>query len=100
MEIVVLVAFLGGLFYLYTIFSEEEATVTASQVNPGLLGKNFTLFMKAVNEDKISFTAGSADFMKSELVQNLQDFTKEIPETTERGRADPFVPYAFTRSIR
>lgn len=97
-EAAILIAFLGGMFYLYTIMTEGEATVTTSQQNEQLLGKNFTLFIKAVNQDKLSFR--EADFMNSDLVQRLRDFTETILPSETRGRVDPFVPYASTRPLR
>jgi hypothetical protein len=98
MEVAVLIAFLGGMYYLYTIFSEGSATTTASQVNTQLLGQNFTLFLKAVNEDKISFR--DINFMDSALVQQLRDFSQTITVNESRGRVDPFTPYASSRPVR
>lgn len=97
-EIVVLILFLFGIYYLYTIMSEGEVTTTSSQISEQLLGKNFVLFIKAVNQDKLSFR--EADFMNSDLVQRLRDFSETILPTETRGRVDPFVPYASTRSLR
>lgn len=97
-EAAILIAFLGGMFYLYTIMSEGEATTANSQANEQLLGKNFVLFIKAVNQDKLSFR--EADFMNSDLVQRLRDFTETILPSETRGRVDPFLPYASTRPLR
>jgi hypothetical protein len=97
-EAVVLILFLGGMYYLYTIFSQGESTTTVSQVNEQLLGQNFTLFLKAVNEDKISF--GGINFMDTALVQQLRDYSQVIDINDSRGRVDPFTPYASSRSVR
>lgn len=95
---VVLVAFLSGVFYLYTIMSEGEATTTQSEGSQGLLGQNFMLLSKAINQDKVSFR--EVDFMNADLVKRLRDFSETILPTDVRGRADPFVPYASTRPLR
>lgn len=97
-EASILILFLGGMFYLYTIMGEGEATTTDSKTSEQLLGKNFVLFIKAVNQDKLSFR--EADFMNSDLVQRLRDFSENILPTEMRGRVDPFVPYASTRPLR
>ena len=97
-EVVVLIAFLFGMFYLYTMFSEGTTTTTGSQVSEQLLGQNFIVFIKAVNQDNISFR--EADFLNSDLVQRLRDFSQTILPTETRGRADPFAPYAPPRPIR
>ena len=46
-EGLVLVLFLAGMYYLYTTFSEDTATVSTANVNEQLLGQNFVLFLKA-----------------------------------------------------
>ncbi|MFA6608435.1 MAG: hypothetical protein WCT07_00805 [Candidatus Paceibacterota bacterium] len=97
-EIVVLVLFLGGIYYLYTAFSEPTSTTTQNSINQQLLGTNFIVFLKAVNQDKLSFKESS--LMNSQLVKQLQDFSVTIGPTDSRGRLDPFIPYASTRSIR
>ena len=98
MDIVILAIFLGGSYYLYTLFSEPDTVVTNTQINEQLLGKNFVLFLKAVNKDKISLTA--TEFMNGNLAKQLQDFSEEINPELYRGRLNPFEPYASTRSIR
>jgi hypothetical protein len=97
-EGVVLVIFLAGMYYLYTIFSTGDTVTSPSSVNQNLLGQNFVLFLKAVNQDKISFK--DLNFMNSELVQQLQDYSETIGINDTRGRVDPFVPYASTRPLR
>lgn len=97
-EVAILVLFLGGMYYLYTTFSQGEATVSSPSANEQLLGQNFILFLKAVNQDRLSFK--DISFMDSGLVQQLRDFSETIGVNDTRGRVDPFVPYAPTRSIR
>ncbi len=97
-EALVLVLFLGGMYYLYTIFSEDTSTTTTASVNEQLLGQNFVLFLKAVNDDKISFR--DINFMDSALVQQLRDYSQTITTNESRGRVDPFSPYASSRSLR
>lgn len=97
-EAIILVAFLFGAYYLYTSFSQEETVTTTVSVNEQLLGQNFVLFLKAVNQDRISFR--DINFMDSELVRQLRDFSETISITDSRGRVDPFVPYASSRPIR
>lgn len=97
-ETTVLTLFLGGMFYLYAVMNGGEATTSQAAVNQQLLGQKFTLFIKAVSQDKISFK--ETDFLKSGLVRNLNNFTEDIGQTETRGRDDPFVPYAPTRSLR
>ncbi|MEZ0208847.1 MAG: hypothetical protein ACAH17_01565 [Candidatus Paceibacterota bacterium] len=97
-EGLVLVLFLGGMYYLYTMFSEETATTTTTTINQQLLGQNFVLFLKAVNEDKISFSG--INFMDSALVAQLRDYSQTIGINDSRGRVDPYSPYASSRSIR
>jgi hypothetical protein len=86
------------MYYAYTLFSEGSATVSGSSVNEQLLGQNFVLFLKAVNQDKISF--GGINFLDSEIVRRLQDHSEFIGINDTRGRVDPFVPYASTRPLR
>jgi hypothetical protein len=98
LEILILVLFLGGIYYLYTIMREGGSVTVQGEVSEQLLGQNFVLFLKIVNQDKISFR--EADFLNSDLVQRLRDFSETILPTDSRGRADPFVPYASTRPLR
>lgn len=98
MEVAALAIFLGGMYYLYTIFSVGSSTTTPSQMNEQLLGQNFVLFLKAVNEDKISFSG--VNFMDSPLVKQLRDYSQTITINESRGRVDPFTPYASTRPVR
>ena len=97
-EGLVLVLFLAGMYYLYTTFSEDTATVSTASVNEQLLGQNFVLFLKAVNQDRLSFREVS--FMDSDLVRQLRDYSETIGVNETRGRVDPFVPYASSRPIR
>ncbi len=94
----ILVLFLFGAYYLYTSFSEDSASVSETKINEQLLGQNFVLFLKVVNQDRISFT--DANFMDSALVRQLRDFSEIISTNDTRGRVDPFVPYASTRPLR
>lgn len=97
-EVFILMLFLAGMYYLYTLFSQPTTTTTTSQASEQLLGQNFVLFLKAVNQDKLSLR--DTGFMNSELVQQLQDFSETISPTTFRGRLNPFTPYASTGSLR
>lgn len=97
-EVVVLIAFLFGGYYLYSSFSEGTTTVSQGSVNEQLLGQNFVLFLKIVNQDRISFQG--ITFMDSELVQQLRDFSETISINPTRGRSDPFMPYAATGPVR
>ncbi len=97
-EAAVLILFLAGGYYLYTSFSEGEATIASTQVNEQLLGQNFVLFLKVVNQDRISFK--DINFMDSALVAQLRDFSEFIPINDSRGRVDPFTPYASSRPLR
>jgi hypothetical protein len=97
-EVAILIAFLGGMYYLYTAFSEGSTTTSTASVNEQLLGQNFVLFLKAVNQDRLSFK--DINFMDSELVRQLRDFSETIGINETRGRVDPFVPYASTRPLR
>jgi flagellar basal body-associated protein FliL len=97
-EVAILIFFLGGMYYLYTMFSEGSATTSTPSVNEQLLGQNFVLFLKAVNQDRLSFK--DITFMDSKLVRELRDFSETIGINDTRGRVDPFVPYAATRPLR
>jgi hypothetical protein len=97
-EIAILVIFLGGSYYLYTLFSEPTSVSTKVETSQKLFGQNLTLFLKAVNQDKISLN--NTGFMDGEIVKQLQDFSESIPSTDNRGRLNPFSPYAAIRSIR
>ncbi len=97
-EAAILLLFLFGAYYLYTSFSEGSASVSETKINEQLLGQNFVLFLKVVNQDRISFT--DANFMDSALVRQLRDFSETISTNDTRGRVDPFVPYASTRPLR
>ena len=96
-EVLILVAVLGGLYYLYTVFSQEEQTATA-QANPALLGPNFINFINITTKDKILFK--NKTFLKQPLVEMLVDYSEIISPNATRGRLDPFVPYASSRPIR
>lgn len=97
-EAVVLILFLAGMYYVYTSFSQDETTTVDSQVNEQLLGQNFVMFLKVVNQDRISFR--DVGFLDSSLVQQLRDFSEVIGINESRGRADPFSPYDSSRPIR
>lgn len=97
-EAAVLILFLFGIYYVYTSFSEGSTSVSETKINEQLLGQNFVLFLKVVNQDRISFT--DANFMDSALVRQLRDFSETISTNDTRGRVDPFVPYASTRPLR
>jgi hypothetical protein len=98
METLALVVFLGGAYYLYTMFSVDTPTTTDATVNEELLGQNFVMFLKAVNEDHLSFK--DISFMNSELVSQLRDYSQTITINPSRGRVDPFTPYASSRPLR
>lgn len=97
-EIAVLIVVLALGYYLYSIMSEDSASVTETQMSEQLLGKNLTLFLKSKNQDKLSFK--DISFMDTELVKQLKDFTETILPNSSRGRLDPFAPYASSRPIR
>lgn len=97
-EMVVLVMFLCGMYYVYTLFSVDEEVTTQVKINEQLLGQNLTLFLKALNQDRISFDTSS--FITNPLIGELQDFSETILPASTRGRSDPFMPYAFTRPLR
>jgi hypothetical protein len=97
-EMLVLIAFLGGSYYAYTVFGADTTITTQPAINQSLLGQNFVLFLKAVQEDKLSFK--DINFADSKLVEQLQDYSEIIDANKTRGRVDPFVPYAATRPLR
>lgn len=97
-EAIVLVLFLGGMYYLYVTFTEQVPVVSTETMNEELLGQDFVLFLKAVNQDRLSFREMS--FMNSALVGQLRDYSEMIGINETRGRTDPFVPYAPPRPIR
>lgn len=97
-EAAVVIVFLVGMYYLYTVFSEDTASVTTVQTNEQLLGKNLIEFLKATSQERLSFD--TKGIMAEPLVQQLRDFTETISMTETRGRLDPFVPYAATRPLR
>jgi hypothetical protein len=97
-EGVILVMFLAGMYYAYTLFSTGDTVTSPSSANQNLLGQNFVLFLKAVNQDKLSFK--NLSFLDSELAKQLVDHSEIIGTTTSRGRVDPFEPYAATRPLR
>ena len=96
-EIVVLVLFLGGMYYAYTFFSTQTPTVAVAP-NEQLLGQDLTLFLKASSGEQ--FALDKTDFLKSELMGQLRDFSETISPNPSRGRLDPFTPYASSRPIR
>lgn len=98
LEVIILVVFLFGGYYLYGIMSEQEVSTAQVSANEGLLGKNLLLFLKAKNQDKLSFK--DVSFMDTLLIKQLQDFSETISANVSRGRLDPFIPYASSRSIR
>jgi hypothetical protein len=97
-EMLVLVVFLGGSYYAYVTFSADDVITTQPAINQSLLGQNFVLFLKAVQEDKLSFK--DVKFADSKLVDQLEDYSETIGTTTARGRVDPFIPYASSRPLR
>lgn len=97
LEAAILIAFLYGCYYVYSMLNQDTTTTTTS-VNEQLLGQNFILFLKAVNKDRISFK--DTNFLDNNLVKQLRDFSETISINDSRGRVDPFVPYASTRPLR
>ena len=97
LEGIVLVLVVIGGYYLYTTFSVTDTT-TKPAINQKLLGKNLVTFLKLINQDKVSFR--DVNLPNAQLVSELQDFSEVIASTTSRGRDNPFVPYAPSRSIR
>lgn len=89
-EGVILVLFLGALYYGYTLFGEQSPTTTMTN-NQQLFGPNLTLLLKAVNEEHLVLK--DVSFMNTELVRQLQDFSEIIAPNETRGRDDPFVPF-------
>ena len=87
-EVIILCLFLGGMYYAYTLVSEQSPTTTAAS-SEQLFGPNLTLLIKAVNQDHVVLK--DISFLNSELVRQLQDFSEEIKHTSV-GRDDPFVP--------
>ena len=96
-EVLILAAVLGAGYYGYTSFMTEDATKTVT-INESLLGDNFVQFIAATKKDKISFK--DRGFLTSVYVGQLQDFSEIISPNAVRGRLDPFLPYASSRSIR
>ncbi len=97
-EVAILIAVLAGGYYLYTQFTTQDVTTVAASPNEQLLGQNFIMFIKAVDQENLSFK--NRNFFDSELVQQLQDYSETIGINPTRGRTDPFSPYAFTGSLR
>lgn len=94
-EIAILVAFLAGIYFLYQMLSAGSGEVSRVQTNEQILGANFMLFLQA--QESLSFNTSS---IKAKIVNQLVDHSQIINPTDSRGRADPFSPYAATRSIR
>jgi hypothetical protein len=98
-EIAVAVALLVIGYYGVSLLTNTETTsTTEGAINQQLLGQNFVIFLQAVNQDKVNIS--NTTFLDSQLVRNMQDFSEVIGETSARGRADPFLPYASSRPIR
>jgi len=97
-EVVVLVMFLGLIYYAYNMVVKQETEISRSTVNEQLLGQNFIMFLKVVNQEGLSFK--DISILQGELVNNLEDFREEINESSSRGRDNPFAPYATSRSTR
>ncbi len=97
-EGVVLVIVLVGSYYLYTTFSTSDTTTTKPAINQSLLGKNFVLLLKLINQDKVSFK--DTNLPNAQLLGQLQDFSEVITPTTVRGRDNPFAPYDSSRPLR
>lgn len=94
---VVLVVVLAGGYYLYsTFFSEDVSSATQAEISKSLLSSDVVNFLET--KDKINLK--DISFSKTSLYKMLVDFSEVIPETTERGRPDPFIPYAPTGPIR
>lgn len=90
-EILVLVLFLGGAYYLYTQFSSPSAEVSSVEsdtAGQSLLGPKTLSFMKTLNQERLSFKLPS----DSELIKQLEDFSENIPVSIPEGRSNPFMP--------
>jgi hypothetical protein len=85
------------MYYLYGMLNPDSVSVKKVEVNEQLLGQNFILFLKIVNQEKVSF---HRDFLESALVKQLHDYSEIITANETRGRPDPFVPYASSRPLR
>lgn len=95
LEVVVLLAFFAGMYYLYQMLSVGSAGISKTQANEQLLGANFMLFLK--NQENLSFSTSS---MNAKLIKQLINHTQVIEPTPSRGRSDPFAPYAATGPVR
>ena len=92
-EVVVLAIFLSGIYYLYTTIGEQSPTTTVPANQQIVMQyQNLTLFLKTVDQGKISFE-GASFMNSSSLVKQLQDFSETILPTVKRGRDNPFAPY-------
>lgn len=90
-EILVLVLFLGGAYYLYTQFSSPSAEVSSVEsdtAGQSLLGPKTLSFQKTSNQERLNFKLSS----ESELMKQLEDFSENIPTSAPEGRSNPFMP--------
>ena len=99
-ELIVLVLFLVGIYFVYTSFVDTTPTVDVATpaLNQQLLGANLVVLLKAASQNSLSL--GDASIMNSKLVKDLQDNTQNISENLSRGRLDPFTSYASSRPLR
>lgn len=94
-EIIILVVFLAGIYFLYRMLSVGSENVSRIQTTEQILGASFMLFLKT--HESLSFSTSS---MNAKMLNQLVDYSQIITPTDSRGRADPFSPYAATRSVR
>lgn len=87
-EVIIICVFLGGMYYAYSVVSEQSPTITAAS-SEQLFGPNLTILIKAVNQEHLVLKDTS--FMNSELVRQLHDYSESIKHASV-GRDDPFVP--------
>ena len=92
---VVFLFVLGGGYYFFAPDSSSEAT-TNVEVNRGLLAKNIVTFLGV--KDKIDLKDSA--FLTSVFYNQLIDYSEVIEMSPRRGRDNPFIPYAASRSIR
>ena len=97
-EVLMFIGVVFGCYYGYNYLFTEDPSQVQTQLDTSLLGKNFVTFLSATQSGNISFK--DQQFLRSDFVGKLQDYSEVILPTPKRGRLNPFVPYASSRPIR
>lgn len=91
-EIIIIILFLAGVYYLYNQFGSSSVKITISD-NNSVLDANSSNIIKTVNSGKLNFDYTS--IVNNKIVKDLKDFSEFISTSTIPGRDNPFIAPSY-----